>query len=259
MDRLTDHVQSDNSIIAIPDLTKEIRIAFYMGAVRAEVDIVAIAAAKDFVSTYGPVLYDEYNNVEGSYIGTVGKQVYLYWYNKSAANVINGSTYPVGFVRKAVVPTTEGKQRYNININGTYLYHTVYVKNPCEKITIKYVDRNGQYRFEYFNGLYKGETKPESLGDVEKFVTSLLTDTSDTRRIGYRTNDIYTLTANNVSQIELSLMRGMYNSNDVMVFINNKWVNVTLSGDFVYKLGKHKFSDVTISIKLPKSYNVTLL
>ena len=63
----------------------------------------------------------------------------------------------------------------------------VTITNRCEDDKIlKYLDRNGQYRFYNFNNRWQLKHNPTQIGSVTKFVTSLINDRTDKNNIGYR-------------------------------------------------------------------------
>jgi hypothetical protein len=91
MDDLEDITQTVDTIIAITNLTKELTIRFDNGAsVTDTVDIIACHASRDFEDANGAAMVDIYNNESLYYVGAVGKDLYLYWFNDNASNLIGG-------------------------------------------------------------------------------------------------------------------------------------------------------------------------
>jgi len=260
---LTDRAQTADTILHIDDLSKDITITFSASAtvdtVSDSVVISVVNASNDFESVNGVVMVDEFNNVAKTYITAKDQKVYLYWYNDNAANVVNGTTYPKGFLRRCIAPATVGNQTNSLVIDGVTCTHNLVVKDWCTNdILLKYMDKKGQYRFMPFNSFYTRQSKPEKIGEVNELIISLLTDKSDTRNIGYRNSDTLTLTAVNLSETEVTLLKDLYNSSDIQVY-TTKWVRVTIAGDNISRLAKRRTKDVTITVNLPKSYNITEL
>lgn len=165
-----------------------------------------------------------------------------------------------GFIRKKVQPTTKGETTYSIFINGIEYSHTVKVREFCDgDQVIKYLDSNGQYRFMYFSKYYTRASNPESIGDVNELILSLKDDKGDKRKIGYNNNNTLTLSASQLNQQERALVEDLFNSPQVYLVLDSKDIAVNVRGDNVSRIGKNKFSDFTITIELPKSYNITIL
>ena len=53
--------------------------------------LIATNAARDFENENGPTLVNLYNNESLYYVGAVGQDVYLYWYNDDENNLIGGT------------------------------------------------------------------------------------------------------------------------------------------------------------------------
>jgi hypothetical protein len=172
-----------------------------------------------------------------------------------------GTTYDKGFVRLAIEPSQTGEQNIPLYINSIPYTHRLNVREFCSSsVMVKYLDRNGEYRFFPFSQYYERISKPEKIGQVDNLIISLQNDSGNTKNIGYKNSDQLTLNATLVNQSELSLLKDLYNSSDVYILTSaNKWLQVTIKGDNVSKKAKAKFSDISITVILPKSYNVTQL
>jgi hypothetical protein len=268
MSDIEDTAQTTGTVIAISNMTTDVTVTMTdLDSTQSDsVDIIACHASNDFESEYGAAMFDRYNNASNFYVMAKGQKGYLYWYNDDAANPIKKDasdtpfTLAKGFIRKAIEPTETGLQEESIIIDGVTYTHNVYVREFCDNsIYLRYIDRDGQYRFMPFNQYHKRSSNPELIGEVDNLVLSLKDDTGDKKQIGYKNSDTLTVQAINLTSDELALMKDLYNSFDVQINVNNKWVKVKVRGDNVSKKFKGKFTDVTIDLILPQSYNVTSL
>lgn len=92
MDTLEDVAQTVNTIINIDNLIKELDIRFDDEVAFSDtVEIIACHAARDFENENGATMVDVFNNESHYYVGAVGQDLYLYWWNDNAANVIDGT------------------------------------------------------------------------------------------------------------------------------------------------------------------------
>jgi len=168
-------------------------------------------------------------------------------------------TFPIGFIRYALKPT-ESTTFSGLMINDDVYPHNIIVRNECPGyVLLRYADRNGQYRIMPFSKYYSRAVNPELIGEINQLVLSLKNDSGDTRPVGYRNRDTLKLTAQNLTEPEYTLLKDLFNSPDVEAYINGKWLRVRVQGDNVVKLEKRKLKDVTITVELPTSYNITEL
>lgn len=221
-----------------------------------------------------PALTNLFNNLETS--GGDRVQLQSYNFNESFTNASSTGAatltvtneqippeavqLPVGFVRRAITPITAGITEENILIEDNAYKHTFKVRPWCDNdIKLKYLDRNGQYRFVFCNQYYSISETPKSLGDIDNIIKSIADDKGDKTKIGYSNNQTYTLKASQLNIQERELLGDLYNSPEVYLMLENKEVLVEVQGDNIRKLSKNKFGDVSITVKLPKSYNISRL
>ena len=92
----------------------------------------------------------------------------------------------------------------------------VIVKPTCdEDLLVKYLDKNGQYRFYIFNKYYEIKDSPNLIGKVNKFITDILDSQSNSENIGYRNERTWSLVADDVSDDELEKLSDIYTSPQV--------------------------------------------
>jgi len=141
----------------------------------------------------------------------------------------------IGFYRYKVGNATS--QTVTLYVNGSVSKtKQVVVKAVCTGYRqLKFIDRNGQYRFYPFAAEYGIKDKPKEIGQANEFITSLLTNRSDTKSIGSDNTRSMTLRASNVSESELAILADIYTSPRVYLYVGsgstdtvNDWVLVSV-------------------------------
>ena len=143
----------------------------------------------------------------------------------------------------------------------------VYISPKCDEDKIlKYLDRNGQYRFHSFNRFWQLNHDPSNIGSINKSITSLITDRTDRNNIGYRDDRTLRLVDENVTAEELEILSDIFISPRVFLYIgqNNSdlatdYIEVTVRGDNIIRNRKNKFTRVDLEVKLPQTYTITML
>lgn len=144
--------------------------------------------------------------------------------------------------------------------------HTVIAKPVCTGYRqLKFIDRNGQYRFYPFLSEYNISDKPKEIGSTNEFISSLLTSQSDTKSIGSTNSRTLILRAQNVSSAELEILSDIYTSPRIYLYVGSgltddpqDWILVTATGDGINRRDKRKFGKVEIVVTLPSFNTVNL-
>jgi hypothetical protein len=172
----------------------------------------------------------------------------------------------IGFYRYKFETATT--QTVTLFVNGTAAAtHSVVAKDVCTGYKqLKFLDRNGQYRFYPFVAEYGIKDTPKEIGEVNEYVASLLTSQSDKKSIGYNNERSLTLRAANVSAEELDLLSDVYSSPRVYLYVGTgstddakDWVLVSVKGDGIGRREKRKFGRVELQIILPKHNTITAI
>lgn len=172
----------------------------------------------------------------------------------------------IGYYRIKTFPSTEGEAITNIFVNGALtLTAKVIAKKWCDNYRlVKYLDRSGKYRFFPFNNHWQKTDTPTAIGTVNKFVTSILSDQSSTRSVGYKNTRKMSLTAGDVSADEIEVLSDIYYSPRVYLYVGSgtdkaaDWVLVTITGDGISRMKKNNFKKVTIDVTLPEFYSIRM-
>lgn len=175
----------------------------------------------------------------------------------------------IGYYRYKIDNLPEGVTEISFYKNGNLaVTHTVDIKGWCtERKILKYIDKNGQYRFYPFNARWESKDKPKLLGKANKFITSILTDQTNEKNIGYKNERKISLVADNVSNSELESLQDIWLSPRVYLFIgelnddNEKdWIEVIVSSkDTISKRRKLTNGKMNIDIILPEWFTITML
>lgn len=170
-----------------------------------------------------------------------------------------------------------GFYRYKIE-NATTQDVTLYINNVIASVKhvvarpvctgfkmLRWLDRNGQFRFYPFNAEHAVKYSPKQIGDVNNIVSSLLSSRSDTKNVGYNATRSMTLRAVQVSQTELDILSDLYISPRVSLYVGDlskyedtDWIDVTVSGDNIARRDKLNFGKVELTVTLPKHHTITM-
>lgn len=175
-------------------------------------------------------------------------------------------------------PTTKGYYRLKVtdlDVDTTYQLKNgatvlatkvVRVKPFCTGYQyLKYLDRNGQYRFFPFNNRYQTKDAPKLIGKINQLVTNIYSDQGDSKNVGYTNERKMTLVADDVYADELDILSDIWNSPRVYLQVGTgdtavDWVRVTVSAsDATTRRRKGNSGKVEITVTLPEWYNITML
>jgi hypothetical protein len=135
MDDFDDFVQSENSFVSVPKITKIFELRFRdpdAGVPDVTFTFTAIHAAREFGES--PNLSEVYNNDSDTYYAAKGETVYIYFYNDNASNVIT-----IGIKRTI---------KFIVSDSGGFLENALISIIGEAKLT----DANGEATFEVPDG-----------------------------------------------------------------------------------------------------------
>lgn len=144
----------------------------------------------------------------------------------------------------------------------------VIVKDWCEgDKKIKFLNKDGQYRYIAFNRFYEGSDKPKELGRANKTILSLLSSQASENSVGYKNDRTINLRSDHVSQEELAIIKDVYTSPRVFYYVGdgttdveNDWIQVSVKAkNPITNIRKGSFTDVIIDITLPEHYTINML
>lgn len=229
-------------------VTVELQLLSEVDEWETQAIFVAVNAARQ-IGLEGEKLNDLLNNREPPYIFVHGQPGYIYWFEE-------GSFYREKlFLTADTVIERGGKEK------------KIKVLPYCEgDIILKYLDRNGMYRFYRFTKNYERTVDTDEIGSVEHTFTSLSTGQGYQKSIGNKSVDKIKARAENVPVEDLNILKDLYTSPRVYFHLGeagtdnlSNWVLVKVKGDGIAKLPKRNFVNVEIEIELPANNEITML
>jgi len=172
----------------------------------------------------------------------------------------------VGFYRfKLAAPASETDVYFAVN-GSVVATKTVLPLEACTNdLILKYIDENGQYRFYPFSRFFETYDTPAKIGSTDKFLTSILSDQSDKRNIGYTNSRQIDATAE-ADADQLEKLKALYTSPRVYLYTGSgqdtatDWLEVEVrAGRPIVKRRKANAGSISITIVLPKHYTITML
>lgn len=217
-----------------------------------------------------PCLTSIYNNDAEIFYGYANKPVYVYFFNPTATGdldiIVNGNTYSlsnqiVGFYRLFINNLAVGSYSVQFKVDNVLVSRKTLVIKEFETngVLMKFLDKNGQYRFVAANRYYAINDNPATIGTTNEFITSILTNSTNRKVIGKTNERTWLLTVDYVETSELAYIVDIYTSPRVYLYINNIWVEVELTAlNPIVKERKANHSKLQFSAKLPDWYTIKM-
>lgn len=241
-----DYPQTQDSRLVAQNMAAEIEITTVSdGALVAF--FIAVNAARQ-IGGAGEKMLDLVSNNEQPFIFVEGQPGYVYFYDNE-------------FSREKILLTT------NSDITRVGVTKSVEVLPYCpEDLIIKYLDRNGMYRFYKFHENYQITIQAEKIGIIQTMYESIATAQGLTKNIGYNNTKELSATAYAVPDRHMNSLQDLFVSPRVYLHIGDlgldareNWVLVDIEGDGLVKHPKRKFNDLRVSIILPAEFNISML
>ena len=172
----------------------------------------------------------------------------------------------VGYYRYKISDLPRGRHLFTFYNKGEIVcQHEAVIKEFCTDFKIvKYLDSLGRYRFFPFNSNWEKRITVKQIGEKQNIVTSIFNSQSDTSNIGYDTQSVLTLTAENVNSDELDKLSEIFASPICYLHVGTNdepqsWIKVIVSGNGLNRRKKDLLGKVVINVELPKAYAITNL
>jgi len=173
----------------------------------------------------------------------------------------------IGFYRYKITPSAnQNVEMYIDNILTST--KSIEVRAYCdESKRLKFLNKDGQYRFATFNRFYETKDKPKEIGRANKIISSLLSSQSDTESIGYKNDKTISLTADDISQTELLVLKDLWTSPRVFLYVGDgvtdteeDYIQVEVKvKNPINRISKGSFIDIKLDVILPRHYTINML
>ncbi len=175
----------------------------------------------------------------------------------------------IGYYRYKLDNVLAGQTKTIKLYNGATLLATKTVtgKEFCtNQKLIKWLCKDGQYRFYSFSNLFQTSDNPTLLGKTNELITNLLTSQTNSKNIGYKNERTIDLTSDILNENELLVFSDIYTSPRIYLYIGSTtdtaqdWVQVEVinSENIVNRL-KRKFGNIQLSLKLPENFTIKMI
>ena len=288
MQKFDDVYNSSDVTVSVPFMTKEFILNFIDPDNESTKDTTFFNAAlgsRQF--SENPNMVSQYNNDNELIIGIENfpSTVYFYSTRLDSDPPVNFQIKPgtertndtgQKFFRKTFTNLIKGETTCNFYeyVGGTIIpvlkgTKTIRVKpKPCgDYKVLKYLNKDGQYRIYPFDSYYTISDKPEKIGDTNEFFASILNETNS-KNIGYRCEREMILKSDSVPADELMLLADLQRSPRIYLYVGTSPSNTAADwlllkdisfSDNIVRQPKKKFTDVSLTITLPETFNITML
>lgn len=174
----------------------------------------------------------------------------------------------IGLYRYKIASVSASGNTVVFKVGGTTTKTcTVIPINLCTgKRILKYLNRDGQYRFYPFTNIYEETEQPKEIGKVSNLITSILNSKTNAKSAGYKSDRTISLISDPIPTEHLEMVRDIYTSPRVYLYVGsgtdteNDWVLVTIKADKnIRREKKNKFTTLSLDLTLPETYSVTML
>jgi hypothetical protein len=172
----------------------------------------------------------------------------------------------VGFYRYKTTASVFRIVNWTVNFINVGSKQISPIDSCVGSLIVKYLDKNGQYRFFPFNKFYETTDAPEKIGDVNRFIVDIQTDQSDTQNVGYRNKRQISATTQATSE-QLEKLSDIYASPRVYLYIGDgttdlksDWVEVDIQAfNPLVRRRRGNNGYISITITLPTHYTIKMV
>jgi len=171
-----------------------------------------------------------------------------------------------GYYRFRCIASVDRTVKFYVNgtLEGT---KQIKVETHCNPKILKFLDRNGQYKFLAFNRFWEQKAKIKQIGSTSRLIENILSGQSNTRNVGYDSENSLNLIADEVPQDDLHLYYDLSVSPCVYLYIGDgsnyepkDWLMVTISNkDSKIRIKKGDYSKIEIDVILPETFTIKMI
>lgn len=173
----------------------------------------------------------------------------------------------IGYYRYKTLATAERIVNFTVNF-ANVAQKTIKPLDFCSgDLRLKYLDRNGQYRFQPFEKYYETKDQPKLIGTSNKFITNILSDQSNKLMIGYNNERSLSISAD-VPTEQLEKLQDIYSSPRVYLYIgsNNSdsakdWLLLgkVRSNNSIVRRSRANTGTISMTITLPEHFTTKMI
>ena len=172
-----------------------------------------------------------------------------------------------GFYRYKIAKANAGKFPVYFLRDGAFVAsQCINFREHCTSgKVLKFMDRNGIYRFFPFNEFWEQNNEPDAIGSAELFTDSIYAGQSNKRSLGYKNKRSIAAVAYEVTAYELDILQDLMTSPFVYLYIGTTgdapkdWLLVEVSGTNTGRRRKGVIGRYEVTIVLPEQFNITML
>ena len=128
----------------------------------------------------------------------------------------------------------------------------------CGGVYVKYLSREGFYRYWLFNKFYSTEQNGSKIGKLVNYIDTMVGATAKTLQIGYKdTYEKILVSSENVAKSDREILIDIYTSPSVYAYINSVWVQVEVQATHTIR-EKYNFENISATLVLPERYTQRL-
>lgn len=175
----------------------------------------------------------------------------------------------IGYYRyKVAMESINSRTDINLMVDGDLVATKYLIFHPfCnEGKVLKYLNKNGQYRFFPFNKFFELRDSPQLIGTFENFEQGLIETKSNTSVVGFKNTKIYSLSNDNVSRQELEIFSDIHTSprvylykGDYTSFLDSDYIEVTIKGDPLIRPRKNNYVSVNLTVEIENQNTISLV
>ena len=173
----------------------------------------------------------------------------------------------VGYYRYKTI--ADASKDINFEVDGiSVASKRIEVLDNCPGgLRLKYLDSDGQYRFQPFEKYYETRDNPELIGTTNKFITNILNDQSNKLMVGYNNERTMDISAD-VPTDQLEKLVDIYTSPRVYLYIgsNNSdtaadWLllDKVQAASAIVRRPRANTGNIAITITLPEHFTTKMI
>lgn len=179
--------------------------------------------------------------------------------------IATAGTYKLLLTNRTLIPGVLKNINCSIIITYCFKFDPSQILNvktlslgTCGGFYVKYLSREGFYRYWLFNKYYSTDQAGSKIGRVTAYFDTMVGTEARTNQIGYK--DAYkqiAATSENVEKVDREILIDIFTSPAVYAYINSVWVQVEVEGSHTIR-EKNNRENISATFILPELYTQRL-